>query len=141
VKDGCAAKGVGFHTTRWSVVISAGQRASPNNQAALAELCTHYWYPIYAFARRNGAIKEAEALVEISEERRWCAELNRLRGMFLASLDADETQIEASFRAAITIAREQKSPPLVTRAEASYAEYRSQRATAAGVRDLRLPLF
>jgi RNA polymerase sigma factor (sigma-70 family) len=54
VKDGCAAKGVGFHTTRWSVVISAGQRASPNNQAALAELCTHYWYPIYAFARRNG---------------------------------------------------------------------------------------
>ena len=73
------------------------------------------------------AIKEAEALVEISAERRWCAELNRLRGLLLATLDADETEIEASFRAAISIAREQKSPPLVMRAEASYAEYRRRR--------------
>jgi RNA polymerase sigma factor (sigma-70 family) len=54
VKEGCAAKSVGFHTTRWSVVISAGERASPKNQEALAELCTQYWYPIYAFARRSG---------------------------------------------------------------------------------------
>ena len=44
----------GFHTTRWSVVISAGERSSPKNQEALAEVCTHYWYPIYAFARRSG---------------------------------------------------------------------------------------
>ncbi|MBV8415405.1 MAG: hypothetical protein JO251_09375, partial [Verrucomicrobia bacterium] len=69
------------------------------------------------------AIKEAEALVEISAERRWCAELNRLRGMLLAALDADGAQIEASFRAAISTATEQKSPPLLARAEATYAEY------------------
>jgi hypothetical protein len=73
------------------------------------------------------SIKEAEALVEISEERRWCAELNRLRGMLLATLGADQTQIEASFRAAIRIAREQKAPQLVTRAETTYAEYRRQK--------------
>jgi len=54
VKEGCAVKDVGFHTTRWSVVISAGEGASPKNREALAQLCTHYWYPIYAFARRSG---------------------------------------------------------------------------------------
>ena len=35
------------------------------------------------------AIKEAEALVERSEERWWCAELHRLRGVFLAAMGAD----------------------------------------------------
>ena len=48
-------------------------------------------------------------MVERSEERWWCAELHRLRGVFLAALGADETQIEASFCEAIRIAREQKS--------------------------------
>jgi RNA polymerase sigma-70 factor (ECF subfamily) len=54
VKKRHATKGVGFHTTRWSVVLSAAERASPKNQEALAELCSQYWYPIYAFARRSG---------------------------------------------------------------------------------------
>jgi tetratricopeptide (TPR) repeat protein len=55
------------------------------------------------------AISEAEALVERFEERRWCAELHRLRGVFLAAMGAEETQIEASFCEAIRIAKEQKS--------------------------------
>ena len=47
------------------------------------------------------AIREAEALAEWSGER-WCsAELHRLRGVFLATLGADKTRIEASFNAAI----------------------------------------
>ena len=41
-------------------------------------------------------IKEAEALAERSEERWWCAELHRLRGVFLATIGADEAKIEAS---------------------------------------------
>jgi predicted ATPase len=65
------------------------------------------------------AVKEAEALVERSEDRWWCAELRRLRGVFLATLGAEETQIEASFCEAIRIAREQKSVSLEKRAEAS----------------------
>jgi hypothetical protein len=73
------------------------------------------------------AIKEAEAVVEISEERRWCAELHRLRGVFLATLGADEAQIEASFNAAISIANEQKSASLARRAEVTYAEYRRRK--------------
>jgi len=87
------------------------------------------------------AISEAEALVERSGERCWCADLHRLRAVFLAAKGADETQIEASFCEAITIAREQKSVSLQKRAEATYAEYRRQRASATGGRGFRLPLW
>ena len=54
VKKGGATKSGEFHTTRWSLIVSATDRASPRNQEALAQLCSQYWYPIYAFARRRG---------------------------------------------------------------------------------------
>jgi hypothetical protein len=75
------------------------------------------------------------------EARWWCAELNRLRGVFLATLGAEETQIEASFSAAIRIAREQKSVSLAKRAEGTYAEYRRQKASVSEGRGFRLPLW
>jgi hypothetical protein len=87
------------------------------------------------------AIKEAERQAEISEERWWCAELHRLRGAFLSAVGADETQIEASFCEAIRIARGQKSVSLAKRAEASYAEYRRQKASGSGGRGFRLALW
>jgi tetratricopeptide (TPR) repeat protein len=87
------------------------------------------------------AISEAEALVERFEERRWCADLHRLRGVFLSAMGAEETQIEASFCEAIRIAREQKSVSLEKRAEATYMEYRRQKASGSGSRGLRLPLW
>jgi serine/threonine protein kinase/tetratricopeptide (TPR) repeat protein len=87
-----------------------------------------------------GAINEAEALAERSEERWWCAELQRLRGVFLAAMGADETKIEASFREAVKTAKEQKSVSLEKRAEATYAEYRRQKASGAGGRGFRLSL-
>jgi len=87
------------------------------------------------------AITEAEGAVERSEERWWCAELHRLRGVFLTAIGADETQIEASFREAISTAKEQKSISLAKRAEATYAEYRRQKASASGGRGFRLPLW
>jgi predicted ATPase len=86
------------------------------------------------------AIGEAEGAVERFEERCWCAELHRLRGVFLTAIGADETQIEASFCAAIRIAREQKSISLEKRAEGTYAEYRRQKASASGGRGFLLPL-
>jgi adenylate cyclase len=85
-------------------------------------------------------IKEAEAMVEASEARGWSAELYRLRGVFLARLGADETQIEGAFREAIRTAKEQKSISWMKRAEATYAEYRSQKASGLGGRGFRLPL-
>jgi serine/threonine protein kinase/tetratricopeptide (TPR) repeat protein len=87
------------------------------------------------------AINEAEKVVERSEERQQCAELHRLRGVFLATLGADETQIEDSFQEAIRTAKEQKSISLEKRAEATCAEYRHQKASAAGGHGFRLPLW
>jgi hypothetical protein len=89
---------------------------------------------------RIEVIKESEALAERSEGRWWCAELHRLRGVFLTALGADEPQIEASFCEAIRTARGQKSISLEKRAEATYAEYRRQKASASGGRGFRLPL-
>jgi serine/threonine protein kinase len=85
-------------------------------------------------------IQEAEGVVERFEERGSCAELHRLRGVFLSTLAAEETQIEASFCAAIRTAREQKSVSLEKRAERTYAEYRRQKANGSGECGVRLPL-
>jgi predicted ATPase len=87
------------------------------------------------------AMNEAQALAERSEQRYCCAELHRLRGVFLATLGAEETQTEASFCAAIGTARKQKSISLEKRAEGTYAEYRKQKASAAQGRGFRLPLW
>ncbi len=43
-----------FATTRWSVVLLAGQEISPGSEAALEKLCRGYWHPVCAFARRKG---------------------------------------------------------------------------------------
>ncbi len=43
-----------FATTRWSLVLNAGEANSSHHQEALAQLCEIYWYPLYAFARRQG---------------------------------------------------------------------------------------
>src|SRR4051812_3616833 len=43
-----------FANTHWSVVLFAGQSASPQHRDALENLCCTYWYPLYAFVRRNG---------------------------------------------------------------------------------------
>ena len=87
------------------------------------------------------AITEAEVLAERFEQRYWCAELRRLRGVFLATLGAEESQIEDSFCAAVRNAKEQKSVSLENRAEATYAEYRRQKASVSGGRGFRLPLW
>jgi serine/threonine protein kinase/predicted ATPase len=85
-------------------------------------------------------IGEAQATAERSAERWWSAELNRLRGVFLSAMGADEAQIEASFCAAIRTAKEQKSISLEKRAEATYAVYRRQKAGALRGQGFRLPL-
>jgi hypothetical protein len=73
----------------------------------------------------------AERVHSLAQEQydHWCAELHRLRGVFLKAMGADETQIEVSFGEAIRIAKEQKSVSLEKRAEATYAEYRRQKAS------------
>ena len=43
-----------FVTTRWTVVLDAGRKSSPQSDRALGELCQTYWYPLYAYVRRKG---------------------------------------------------------------------------------------
>ena len=87
------------------------------------------------------AINEAVAIAERFEHGYCSAELHRLRGVFLATLGAEEFQIETSFCEAIRIAHEQKSVSLEKRAEVTYAEYRRQKAGALGDHGFRLPLW
>jgi RNA polymerase sigma-70 factor (ECF subfamily) len=41
-------------TTHWSVVLAAKQGDPADAAAALEKLCRNYWYPLYAFLRREG---------------------------------------------------------------------------------------
>jgi RNA polymerase sigma-70 factor (ECF subfamily) len=43
-----------FRTTHWSVVLAAGGQSSTAAREALESLCRTYWYPLYAFVRRQG---------------------------------------------------------------------------------------
>src|SRR5882672_11370460 len=43
-----------FTMTHWSVVLSAGRDSSAQASDALAKLCRVYWWPLYAFVRRQG---------------------------------------------------------------------------------------
>lgn len=47
-----------FATTHWSLVLRAGRLDGPGAAEALEKLCRAYWYPLYAFARRQGCNPE-----------------------------------------------------------------------------------
>ena len=63
--DRSRGKSPRFATTRWSVVVSAGQQSSPDSQRALESLCEVYWYPLYIYVRRRVAdVNEAQDLTQ-----------------------------------------------------------------------------
>jgi RNA polymerase sigma-70 factor (ECF subfamily) len=54
-----------FPTTRWTLVVAAGDADRPACRDAITSLCTTYWYPLYAYIRRRGyAAPEAQDLVQ-----------------------------------------------------------------------------
>jgi RNA polymerase sigma-70 factor (ECF subfamily) len=54
-----------FATTHWSVVLSAGRSETTRGKDALAALCEGYWYPLYAYIRRQGhSPQDAEDLTQ-----------------------------------------------------------------------------
>jgi RNA polymerase sigma-70 factor (ECF subfamily) len=54
-----------FRTTRWTVVLTAAHPDAPGAEDALAQLCRTYWYPLYAFVRRQGrGPEEAQDLTQ-----------------------------------------------------------------------------
>lgn len=91
MNSNAAPHGAGnFATTRWSVVLAAG---TDNTRAgdALGELCRLYWYPLYAFVRRQGhAPHDAQDLTQEFFarliEKQWLGDVARERGRFRAWL-------------------------------------------------------
>ncbi len=43
-----------FLPTRWTLIAHASDPSSPQTQKALEQLCQAYWYPVYAYIRRDG---------------------------------------------------------------------------------------
>jgi RNA polymerase sigma-70 factor (ECF subfamily) len=43
-----------FATTHWSLVLRAADDADSRAASALEQLCRTYWYPLYAYVRRQG---------------------------------------------------------------------------------------
>lgn len=59
------ATGPGFPLTRWSLILHLREGDAPSAAEALEELCRLYWYPVYAFIRREGSGPEdAEDLTQ-----------------------------------------------------------------------------
>ena len=54
-----------FATTQWSLVLAAAKGGSTDAEEALARLCSLYWYPVFAFIRRQGhSADEAQDLAQ-----------------------------------------------------------------------------
>jgi len=76
-----------FATTRWTVVLNAGDAHSSQHDDALAQLCSTYWYPLYAFIRRQGASPHDSQ--DLTQEffarllaRNWLDQADREKGKF-----------------------------------------------------------
>jgi len=80
-----------FASTRWTVVVSAGDPASPLAASALEALCRAYWYPLYAYVRRRGhATADAQDLTQefFAQllQHNWVARADRDKGRFRSFL-------------------------------------------------------
>ena len=82
---------MGFHTTHWTVVLQAKADQGSGAQEALASLCSTYWYPLYAFVRRQGSSPpEAEDLIQEFFcpvlQRQWLVNVSPAAGKFRSFL-------------------------------------------------------
>jgi RNA polymerase sigma-70 factor (ECF subfamily) len=86
-----APRNPAFVTTRWSLVLSAGNQKSPQSAAALEKLCRAYWYPLYAFVRRRGQSPEdardlTQEFFARLLERNWIGRAEERKGRFRSFL-------------------------------------------------------
>jgi DNA-directed RNA polymerase specialized sigma24 family protein len=83
-----------FPTTSWTCVAEAGDRESPGADAALAEICRGYWFPVYSYIRLRG--HSADEAADLTQEyfarllqSRLLAAADSRRGRFRKLLRAD----------------------------------------------------
>jgi RNA polymerase sigma factor (sigma-70 family) len=80
-----------FATTRWTVVMAAGGTDSPGAHQALETLCRNYWYPLYAYIRRQGhgphdAQDLTQAFFARLLQKNYLADVQRDKGRFRSFL-------------------------------------------------------
>src|SRR3972149_4721413 len=86
----------GFAATRWTLVLSAARGSqTPRAAEAMAELCRIYWYPLYAFVRRQGY--DAHAAEDLTQE--FFARL--LATQFLADVDPQKGKFRSFLLASL----------------------------------------
>jgi RNA polymerase sigma-70 factor (ECF subfamily) len=83
--------GYNFETTRWSLVLSAREETGSQARTALATLCEAYWYPMWAFVRRQGY--DVEAASDLTQgyfsallEKHYLGDVSRSAGRFRSFL-------------------------------------------------------
>jgi len=84
-----------FPATRWSLILDLSSGDAKSAEQALEELCRLYWYPVYAFVRREGAAPEDAQdltqgffarLLERGDFQKVQAERGKLRTFLLSSV-------------------------------------------------------
>jgi RNA polymerase sigma-70 factor (ECF subfamily) len=80
-----------FLTTCWTEVLQAAQASAPGGAAALENLCCKYWYPLYAYVRREGfSPHDAQDLTQSFFarflEKNYLAQVDPARGKFRSFL-------------------------------------------------------
>jgi RNA polymerase sigma-70 factor (ECF subfamily) len=80
-----------FATTRWSLILNAGDTGSPKSTEALECLCRSYWRPIHAFVCRTGVPPESaqdltQQFFATLLEKQWLVRADRDRGRFRSFL-------------------------------------------------------
>ena len=124
-----ARRAGGFATTRWSLVLAAGQQTNARSGEALASLCEMYWYPVYAFIRRQGCRAEdgadlTQAFFARVLEKNYFHDADPARGRFRAFLCASIRHFLSNERdRERTLKRGGKQPPISLDVETAEGRY------------------
>jgi predicted ATPase len=119
-------------------------------RATGAAVLSTYWYAILAETLGEAnqihegldVLDEALGMVRAYEERRWEADLYRLKGVFLlAQAEVASSEAEACLQQALTIARRQYAKSLELRAAMSLARLWQQQGKHREARDLLAPVY
>jgi RNA polymerase sigma-70 factor (ECF subfamily) len=78
-----------FPTTRWTLVVAAGDPHRKEARSALVSLCENYWYPLYAYLRRRGY--PADEAQDLTQE----FFLRVLEGRYLDRADPEKGRFRA----------------------------------------------
>ncbi len=128
-----------FPPTRWTLVIEAQRDGDPAAGPALAQLCQTYWYPLYAYARRQGRTREdAEDLTQSLFARLFdadafsalnlSAEAGKLRSYLLTAM---QRHLAGEWRKAQALKRGAGATPVSLDAEEADRLFKAEPATDA----------